>query len=218
VRTSFWTLFLLLSATIASTQSLGDVARREKKRRENNQRAGTEVRTITDADVRPAPPVVHRPGTEPEGDAENVEPASPVILPGAPAPNFSLPDRSGRAHSLASFRGRPVLIDFWATWCGPCRQTMPEVERLHQKYARQLQVVGINIEGNSPDVLSYLDDGNYTFQVLFDSGNWESPVANIYGVNSIPRTFLLDRNSRILYSGHPQGLTEELLEAAVASR
>ena len=111
-----------------------------------------------------------------------------------------------------------VLVNFWATWCGPCRETMPEVQRLHQKYGNQLQVVGINIEGKSQDVLSYLDEGGYTFPVLFDSGNWDSIVATNYGVSSIPRTFLIDRNGRVLYEGHPQGLTEEQIQAAIASR
>jgi thiol-disulfide isomerase/thioredoxin len=208
---------LLLFAAVVSAQSLGDLARKEKKRREKNQSEGATVRTITDADVRPAPPVVSRPGTELDAEAGGPPPA-PTMPAGAPAPNFSLPDRSGRSFSLANFRGRPLLIDFWATWCGPCRQTMPEVQRLHQKYGTQLHVVGINIEGNSPGILSYLAEGNYTFPVLFDSGNWDSTVANDYGVNSIPRTFLIDRNSRVLFAGHPNGLSEEAIQAAIAAR
>lgn len=95
---------------------------------------------------------------------------------------------------------------------------MPEVQRLHEQYGRELQVVGINIEGNSPDVLGYLDEGGYTFPVLFDSGNWDSIVALSYGVSSIPRTFLLDRIGRVLYVGHPRGLSEEQIQAAIAAR
>ena len=217
MRRTLWTFFLLLSAALASAQSLGDIARKEKKRREKNQQTGTVARVITDDEVGLGPAVVSRPGSEPNGDAD-VRPAAPVLPPGEAAPDFSLPDRSGRSYSLANFRGRPLLIDFWATWCGPCRKTMPEVQRLHQEYGRDLQVVGINIEGNSPDVLGYLDEGGYTFPVLFDSGNWDSIVAMSYGVNSIPRTFLIDRNSRVLYAGHPRGLTEEQIQAAIAAR
>ena len=218
MRVTVWaTTLLLVVATAASSQSLGDAARKEKKRQEQNQRSGAAVRVISEADVRQGRPVVSRPGTEAEA-AENGGAAAAIMTPGAPAPNFSLPDRSGRTFSLSDFRGRPLLVDFWATWCGPCRETMPEVQRLHQKYGTQLQVVGINIEGKSEDVLSYLDEGGYTFPVLFDSGNWDSIVATSYGVNSIPRTFLIDRNSRILYEGHPQGLTEEQIQAAIASR
>ena len=217
MRRTLWALFLLLSATLASAQSLGDVARKEKKRRENNLRSGATARVITENEVGRGPAVVSRPGSEPNGDAD-VGPAAPVMEPGEAAPDFSLPDRSGRSYSLANFRGRPLLIDFWATWCGPCRKTMPEVQRLHRKYGRQLQVVGINIEGNSPEVLGYLDEGGYTFPVLFDSGNWDSIVVMNYGVSSIPRTFLIDRDGRVLYAGHPQGLTEEQIQAAIAAR
>ena len=216
MRVTFWAVLLLVYASAASAQSLGDAARKEKKRREENQRSGVTVRVITDAEVRRGPPVVFRPGTE--NTDENAAIDLPIMTPGAPAPNFSLPDRSGRTFSLSDFRGRPLLVDFWATWCGPCRKTMPEVERLHRKYRGQLQVVGINIEGNSQDVLRYLDEGGYTFPVLFDSGNWDSSVATSYGVSSIPRTFLIDRNSRVLYDGHPQGLSEEQIQAAIASR
>lgn len=217
MRAAIWATLLLVCASAASSQSLGDAARKEKKRREENQRSGATVRVITEADVRQGRPVVSRPGTEAEA-TENGSSTAPVMTPGAPAPNFSLPDRSGRTFSLSDFRGRPLLVDFWATWCGPCRETMPEVQRMHQKYGNQLQVVGINIEGKSQDVLSYLDEGGYTFPVLFDSGNWDSIVATNYGVSSIPRTFLIDRNGRVLYEGHPQGLTEEQIQAAIASR
>jgi len=215
VRATLWALLVLVSATVASSQSLGDAARREKKRRSENQRSGASVRVLTDADVKPGPPTVYRPGAEPGAGAATEIPARP---PDALAPDFSLPDRSGRSFSLSDFRGRPLLIDFCATWCGPCRETMPEVQRLHQKYGTQLQVVGINIEGNSQNVLSYLDEGGYTFPVLFDSGNWDSRVATHYGVSSIPRTFLIDGDSRVLYEGHPQGLTEEKIQAAIAAR
>ena len=217
MRVPLLALLLLVYATSSSTQSLGDAARKEKKRREENQRSGATVRVITEDEVRRRRPVVSRPGTESDA-TENGSATAPVMTPGAPAPNFSLPDRSGRTFSLTNFRGRPLLVDFWATWCDPCRQTMPEVERLHRKYRGELQVVGINIEGNSQDVLSYLDEGGYTFRVLFDSGNWDSIVATSYGVSSIPRTFLIDRKSRVLYDGHPRGLTEEQIQAAIASR
>ena len=217
MQRTHWALFLLLFATFASAQSLGDLARKEKKRRETNQQLGVTARLVTEDEVGPGPAVVSRPGSEPNGDLD-VGPAAPVVPPGEPAPDFSLPDRSGRSYSLANFRGRPLLIDFWATWCGPCRKTMPEVQRLHEQYGRELQVVGINIEGNSPDVLGYLDEGGYTFPVLFDSGNWDSIVALSYGVSSIPRTFLLDRIGRVLYVGHPRGLSEEQIQAAIAAR
>jgi thiol-disulfide isomerase/thioredoxin len=170
------------------------------------------VRVVTEDEVGTAPSA---PAEASGGDL----PSSPEIEAAPqrlPASDFSLPDRTGRTISLRELRGRPVLIDFWATWCGPCRTTMPGIERLHRKYGARLHVVGINLEGRAPEVLDYLDQGGYSFLVLFDSGNFQATTASRYGVKSIPRTFLLDREGRILFSGHPQGLDEEEIQAALS--
>ena len=93
---------------------------------------------------------------------------------------------------------------------------MPEVEQFHRKYRRRgLQVVGINIEGASRDVLSYLDQGGYSFLVLFDKGNWDAGIAKKYQVSSIPRTFLIDGNGNVVFSGHPNRLSESLIESVL---
>jgi thiol-disulfide isomerase/thioredoxin len=145
------------------------------------------VRVVTEDEVGTAPSA---PVEASGGDL----PSSPEIEAARerlPASDFRLPDRTGRTISLRELRGRPVLIDFWATWCGPCR-------------------------GRAPEVLDYLDQGGYSFLVLFDSGNFQATTASRYGVTSIPRTFLLDREGRILFSGHPQGLDEEEIQAALS--
>jgi peroxiredoxin len=130
-----------------------------------------------------------------------------------PAPDFTLPDQSGKSVSLRKFRGKVVLLDFWASWCGPCRQTMPHVQTWHEQYQRTgLKVIGINIEGPTPRALNYLKTGNYTFTVLFDQGNWTSQIAQLYGIGHIPQTFLIDRNGVIRFRGHPLRLTEALLQ------
>jgi len=213
VRIAIWVLVLQLPAAAGFAQSLGEAAQREKKRREENRRDGAKVRVITEAEV----------GSVPGASTAAMEPLETVGEPREDAdvgeslaPNFTLPDRAGRSFSLGDFRGRPLLVDFWATWCGPCRSTMPEIERIHRKYGAKLQVVGINLEGRTPEVLAYLDEGRYSFRVLFDSGNWKSGAARNYGVTSIPRTFLIDHEGRILFGGHPQNLREEQIEAAVA--
>lgn len=91
---------------------------------------------------------------------------------------------------------------------------MPEVEKLHRKYQRRgLQVVGINIEGKSKEVLDYLNQSGYSFMVLFDSGDWKSEVAKKYQVSSIPRTFLIDRNGNVVFTGHPNRLSVPLIES-----
>jgi thiol-disulfide isomerase/thioredoxin len=222
LRIGIFTLVLLVGAGFASAQSLGDVARKEKKRREQNQREGAAVRVVTEDEVGVAAPgpsnavgdIAASPrDTSESGGSEVPEDVHPQ---GTPAADFSLPDRAGRTVSLRDLRGRPVLIDFWATWCGPCQRTMPEIERLHQRYRGRLEVVGINLEGRTPEVLAFLDKGGYSFRVLFDSGNFKAATASRYGVQSIPRTYLLDRDGRILFEGHPQTLGEEQIQAALA--
>ncbi len=219
MRTRTFVVVLALFTTAAFAQSLGEVARREKKRRERNQRDGTAVHVIDDAEVRTGggegsgdielPPAIPSDGAE-KNDAP------PVRQRGSMAPDFTLPDREGRTVSLRDLRGRPVLIDFWASWCGPCKQTMPEIESLHRKYGPRLQVVGINIEGRSPEVLSYLDKGGYSFRVLFDSGNWQGGTVASYRVTSIPHTFLIDSDGRVLFAGHPHNLRESQIDAALS--
>jgi thiol-disulfide isomerase/thioredoxin len=206
-------LVLVALSSPAFAQSLGDVARKEKKRREANERRGASVRVITDDEVARAPTSS---SNSPELVEVDVVPNPELEPNGIPrAPDFTLPDKNGRSYSLADFRGKPVLVDFWASWCGPCRATMPEIERLHKKYRPRLQVIGINIEGISPDVLAYLDQGGYSFRVLFDEGNWDGVVARSYGVTSIPRTFLIDGEGRVVFSGHPNRLREEQIQAAL---
>jgi thiol-disulfide isomerase/thioredoxin len=220
-------------AQLTMGQSLGEVAKKEKERRRKNQATGAQVQTVTEAQVRTRPVDVRATeNTSDEGGEADlqqlpdptglVEPAPDTARPPAtlpppamrPAPHFSLQDRAGKTVSLSDLRGRPVLLDFWATWCGPCRATMPEVEKLHRKYrGRGLQVVGINIEGKTDGVLEYLDQNGYSFPIVFDKGNWKSAVAQQYQVSSIPKTFLIDGNGSIVFSGHPNRLSESLIES-----
>jgi thiol-disulfide isomerase/thioredoxin len=240
-----WVALALVSfiPVLALGQSLAEVAKKERERREKNKQKSVEARTVEENEVKPPQPVTPPPSTakteavpsnqNPKAAIESllggkrVEPPTPRTVPTpaanlpppapiAPAPSFTLEDRRGRRVSLRDFRGRPVLLDFWATWCGPCRSTMPKVQRLYQQYRGQgLQVVGINIEGKTQGVLDFLDQSGYDFLVLFDSGDWQSGVAQKYKVSSIPRTFLVDKNGSIVYSGHPDRLSESLIEATL---
>jgi thiol-disulfide isomerase/thioredoxin len=210
-------------AGLAMGQSLGEIAKKEKERRKKNEERGLAVRTLSTEEIATRPSVSAKQSApeddwEPETETEAGSTALPTAASSSTtaAPPFTLADRNGRRVSLRDFRGRPVLLDFWATWCGPCRATMPEVERLHRKYGRRgLEVVGVNIEGRTPGALSYLDQGGYSFLVLFDSGNGESEVARRYQVSSIPRTFLINGDGNIVFSGHPNGLSESLIETTL---
>jgi thiol-disulfide isomerase/thioredoxin len=207
-----WTVAFLLSLLpgLAFEQSLSELARREKERRKEITESGVKV-GVLDVSVNP-----NAVAPKPSPVGSTPLPANAILTAKVPAPNFSLEDRDGRRVSLSDLRGRPVLLDFWATWCGPCRRSMPALEQLYRKYRAQgLQVVGINIEGRGKQQLDYLAAGGYTFPVLFSSGNWESPVARSYGVSSIPRSFLIDAQGNILFAGHPAQLSESMLEAGL---
>jgi peroxiredoxin len=122
-----------------------------------------------------------------------------------PAPNFSLQSRAGETVSLSDLRGDVVMINFWATWCGPCRQEMPHLEALHQRYHDLgFTLLGVNVEENSRLSDKFLEETPVTFQILFDP---ENTVSNLYNVVAMPSTVLVDRegNMRYIHHGYKPG-------------
>jgi peroxiredoxin len=130
----------------------------------------------------------------------------------APAPDFTLKSDSGANLKLSELRGEVVLINFWASWCGPCRQEMPLLSELHDKYKDMgFTVLGVNVEENSGDARKLLRDMPVTFPVLFDN---DSKVSRQYDVVAMPSTVLVDRdgNVRYLHKGYKPGEEEIYLE------
>jgi len=116
-----------------------------------------------------------------------------------PAPLFKLKDMDGTEYSLEQFRGKVVLVNFWATWCPPCRREMPSLQRLYAAMKDAgLQVLAIN-QWEDPDlVFAYMGQISVDagFPILFDA---ESKVAESYEVQGLPTTFLLDKQGRLRY-------------------
>ena len=114
------------------------------------------------------------------------------------APDFSLQNPKNSIVSLSSFRGKVVMIDFWASWCGPCRIANPGVERIYQKYkANGFEVLGISIDNKKKAWLKAIVQDKIHYQQLNDTLGWYSPVAEKYGINQIPTSFLLDKEGKI---------------------
>jgi len=123
---------------------------------------------------------------------------NPVEPPVASA-DFTLPDMDGESHSLSDFRGQVVMLNFWATWCPPCRREMPSMQRLYAKYRdRGLAVVAVNQWEDEDLVFEFTGRLSLepTFPILFDR---ESRVAETYGVKGLPTTYLLDREGNVRF-------------------
>jgi len=116
---------------------------------------------------------------------------------GAPAPDFALATPDGKQHlSLASLRGKVVLLNFWATWCPPCREEMPSIERLHQEFRNQgLAVVAVDLQESPKQVARFMRDFRLNFPAVLDA---EGKVAAQYQVRALPATFLVDRAGRVV--------------------
>ena len=115
------------------------------------------------------------------------------------APDFSLPDMDDKLHSLKAYKGNVVLLNFWATWCPPCRREMPSMERLSQRFIdSKLKIIAINQMEDSDQVFAFTAslDTDPTFTILFDK---ESTTAHGYNVQGLPTTFLIDKKGMIRY-------------------
>ena len=114
--------------------------------------------------------------------------------PGTTPPNFAGPALDGAQVSLATLRGKVVLVNFWATWCAECRPEMPVLERLHRDFASKgLAVVGINAREDRSAIAPYASQLGLTFPLIVDPGGRNS---DLYGVVGIPTTFLFARDGR----------------------
>ncbi len=133
----------------------------------------------------------------------------------APAPEFTLRSLDGVDVSLSDYRGRVVLLDFWATWCKPCTTTFPELHALQQDYAdRGVVLLVVSLDRSEQRARDYFTENGYeTDNVLWGSLEEARAVKALYGVGGIPRTFLIDRTGYIRYSGYPTRLTPEEIEA-----
>jgi len=124
---------------------------------------------------------------------------------GQRAPAFTLEDLQNEEVSLSDFLGHVVILDFWASWCPPCRYSMPHLENLGASYRDQgLVVLGVTLDENRQDAEIFLEDNGYSSIVtVWESYAASQAVKNLYGVTGIPHTFLLDRQGIIRYSDHP---------------
>ncbi len=136
-----------------------------------------------------------------------------------PAPDFTLLDQFGKEHTLSSYKGKTIFLNFWATWCPPCRSEMPEIQNLFEKYGNneeELIVLGIaapgyGSEGTAEEIKEFLRKNQYTFPVVMDE-TWE--MFYYYGISAFPTTFMIDEEGNVY--GYVSGaLTGDIMENIV---
>jgi len=129
------------------------------------------------------------------GWGTNSPPAS--VIAGLPAPDFTLQNQQGQKVNLAELRGKVVIVNFWATWCPPCRREMPSMEALYQTFRDDdLVLLAINVENEGrQNVAKFLQESPYSFPILLDE---DARVQNLYGVFQFPESFIIDRNGIVV--------------------
>lgn len=141
-----------------------------------------------------------------------------------PAPDFTLVDQNGETHTLSEYKGKVVFLNFWASWCGPCKQEMPDVQALYEKYGKNqgdLVVLGVanpksdehpqNQDGTVESIQSFLSENGYTYPTVMDT---TGQVFGNYGIRAFPTTFMIDRDGNVF--GYIESmLTADIMESIV---
>lgn len=139
--------------------------------------------------------------------------------PKVPAPDFSLTDQYGNTHTLSDYKGKTVFLNFWATWCPPCKGEMPEIQEIYEYYGEngsEVVVLGIASpdycrEKDEETVAAFLEENGYSFPVVMDTGGL---YAYTYGVSAYPTTFMIDKEGNVY--GYVAGqLTREIMESII---
>jgi len=136
-----------------------------------------------------------------------------ALADGTKFPDFAEKDLQGNPLSVAKYKGKLVLVDFWATWCGPCVGELPSVIKAYNKHhADGFEIIGISLDMDEQKLKSFLKTKEIPWAQYFDGKGWQNKLAAKYGIQSVPATFLLDGDGKII----GQDLRGEALEEALA--
>jgi thiol-disulfide isomerase/thioredoxin len=135
-----------------------------------------------------------------------------AVTSSAPAPDFRLKTSDGKQFSMTEHKGEVVMINFWASWCGPCRQEMPLLDSIYKKYGKLgFTLVGVNVEPDQAAADAWLKKTPVSFPILYDP---DSKVSKLYGVQGMPNTVFVDRKGQVrkIHRGYKPGDENQYLD------
>lgn len=161
-------------------------------------------------EVKPEPEVQPEPEVKPEPEVQP-EPEPDVTL----APDFTVYDKQGAAVKLSDFKGKPIVLNFWASWCGPCKSEMPDFEKAYKELGSKIQFLMINATDGYQETLesasSYVESTGYTFPVYYDT---KQNALNAYGIYAFPTTFFINEKGELVVYA-VSALSEDLLRQGI---
>lgn len=163
-------------------------------------------------------------GTQEETSAQEERPE-------IPAPDFTLTDQNGQTHTLSDYKGKTVFLNFWATWCGPCKSEMPDIQKLYEAYGENqedLIVLGVvqpnndelpfSQEGTEDEIREFIDQGGYTYPTVMDE---TGEISAMYGITAFPTTFMIDKDGNVygyVMSALPYDIMESIVQQTMEGR
>ena len=162
-------------------------------------------------------------GADQSGGEETQESEDEAEQQKTPAPlaDLELTDQFGNTHTLSDYKGKVIFLNFWATWCGPCRNEMPDIQKLYEEYSAQgedaevviLGIAGPEIgqEGSAEEIADFMEENGYTYPVLMDAGG---EMFTRYGISAFPTTFMIDKDGNV-YGYVPGQMTENIMRSII---